>query len=299
LPAHFIDRAIDECSNTFTSMFEKTKLTGQRCTIKYKNKQKSIIETITVEAGMISKSRNTILKTFIGKVKSSEDFYQPKHMCKLQYNRHTKDWFLIFNKDVNIRPHEHPFDIVSIDPGEKIFLDLYSPDKGGHVFSICEDNRKGKIFYLLKHLDALTSKRSLETKKRRKKSLSRAIHRINKKIQNMRNDMHHKTSLFICKNYKNIVIPKYESKQMVSNLNTEVCRSISSLSFYKFKQMLKYKSFLYGCNYFEVDEILTTKTCGVCGTYNIPKDRVYLCMNCKVEIHRDHNAARNILLKHL
>lgn len=298
IPVHLIDRAVDECSSNFSTIVNKIKATGKYHELHFKNKRKSSTETIDIEAGMFSKKRNTIFATTIGMVKSQEDFYKPKRMAKLQYNRNTKEWFLIFSNDFKEIKTDQPYDIVSIDPGEKIFLCLYCPDKAGHVVSICEDNRKSKIFYKLKRLDKLISKRK-KTEKSKRTGLTRAIHRIYKKIKNMKSDMHHKASLFICKNYKNIVLPTYESKPMMSNLNNKVCRSMSTLSFYEFKQKLKYKSQIYGCNIFDVNERCTSVSCGNCGLYNIPNDREYFCFGCKTNIHRDYNGARNILLKHL
>ena len=44
------------------------------------------------------------------------------------------------------------------------------------------------------------------------------------------------------------------------------------------------------------NECYSTKTCTNCGSLNRPNDRDYKCSNCKLEIHRDLNGARNILL---
>lgn len=296
IPVHLIDRAVDECSKNFSTVIEKIKTTGKFHELGFKSKKMSITETIDIEAGMISKKRNTIFATKIGQVKSQEDFYQPKRMAKLQYNRITKEWFIIFSNDSGEIPTNQKYDVCSIDPGEKIFLSLYCPD--GHIVSICENNRKSKVFHKLKRLDKLISKRTGMSKQKRT-SITRAIHRIYKKVKNMKFDLHHKASLFICKNYKNIVFPPYESKSMLSNLNNKVCRSMLTLSYYQFRKKLEYKSKIYGNNLFLVDEKHTTVSCGMCGTYNEPKDREYFCRSCNTMIHRDYNAARNILLKHL
>lgn len=298
IPVHLIDRAVDECSGNFSTMVNKIKTTGKYHELHFKSKRKSITETINIEVGMFSKKKNTIFATTIGTVKAQEDFYKPERMAKLQYNRQTKEWFIIFSNEFKDIKVDQPYDIVSIDPGEKIFLCLYCPDKSGHIVSICEDNRNNKIFYKLKRLDQLISKRQ-KSQKNKKSALSRSIHRIYKKIKNMKSDMHHKASLFICKNYKNIVLPTYRSKPMMSNLNSKVCRSMSTLSFYEFKQKLKYKSQIYGCKIFDVNESFTTVSCGNCGLYNKPNDREYFCVGCKTFIHRDYNGARNILLKQL
>ncbi len=43
-------------------------------------------------------------------------------------------------------------------------------------------------------------------------------------------------------------------------------------------------------------EEYTSKTCSQCGSYNVPTDRHYFCSNCKLSIHRDVNAAKNIMM---
>lgn len=48
-----------------------------------------------------------------------------------------------------------------------------------------------------------------------------------------------------------------------------------------------------------VDESFTTKTCTFCGKFNqfMTKEKIYSCEHCNKQIHRDSNAAKNILLK--
>jgi putative transposase len=47
-----------------------------------------------------------------------------------------------------------------------------------------------------------------------------------------------------------------------------------------------------------VDESYTSKTCTNCGVMNDVKDSErYECKSCKIEIDRDLNGARNIMLK--
>ena len=47
-----------------------------------------------------------------------------------------------------------------------------------------------------------------------------------------------------------------------------------------------------------VNEANTTKTCSFCGNIYCPgKSEIYNCCNCKRNIGRDINAAKNILMK--
>ena len=48
-----------------------------------------------------------------------------------------------------------------------------------------------------------------------------------------------------------------------------------------------------------VNESFTSKTCTKCGNLknDLGSSKVYNCKNCGISIDRDHNGARNILLK--
>ena len=52
-------------------------------------------------------------------------------------------------------------------------------------------------------------------------------------------------------------------------------------------------------NLYIVDESYTSCTCTNCGNMkkNLGGDEVYRCGNCKIEVDRDVNGARNILIK--
>jgi IS605 OrfB family transposase len=291
-------QAISECSNNYKSLVEKVKLTGQRCQLSFKSKRKAITETITLEPGMFSKkTKNTIFTKTVGKIRTSRNFIQPKHECKMSYNRKTKEWFLILVEDSEKISENLESSVCSIDPGEKTFLTVYDPE--GHVISIGQDNRNSKMFQKLNRIDELNSKKEKTKNKKIKRSLDRSIHRLYKKVKNLRDDLHKKACKFLCENFKNIVIPEYRSKDMLSKLNNDVSRSITSLSYYMFRKRLERKCSEYNCNLFLVTEEYTSRTCGQCGSLNKPKDRVYSCSKCNLEIHRDYNGARNILLKHL
>jgi putative transposase len=295
-------RPIDECSKAQTSLYKKMESSGKLDKLSFKSRNKNVIETISLEVSSFSKKHwNRLFPSQIKeKIKASKNFIKPYHDCKLQYNRKTKKWFLIIVKDSKEKVVVQPNDICSIDPGEVSFLTVYSPDNGGHVVEICKNNRTSSLTSHLKRADYLTSKISNTKKKYKTSSMKKAVQRALDKVKDMRNDMHHKASTFLCKNYKHIVIPKYESQPMLSKLSSNVCRSMSNLSFYLFRKRLEYKTNLYNCKLYIVDENHTSKTCGNCGCLNIPKqDRSYNCKSCNVFIDRDFNGSRNILLKHL
>lgn len=78
---------------------------------------------------------------------------------------------------------------------------------------------------------------------------------------------------------------------------------MNTFAFYKFHEKLKSLAALRNCKLYIVNEAYTSKTCGICGSLNnkLGSAKTFKCVNpeCKVMIDRDHNGARNILLKHL
>jgi len=86
---------------------------------------------------------------------------------------------------------------------------------------------------------------------------------------------------------------------MKGNLHKMTKKVLQSLSHYKFRQRLTYKSNIYGTTFNSVREDYTSKTCGKCGNIDnkLGSKKIYDCRKCGVKMDRDVNASRNILLK--
>ena len=158
-----------------------------------------------------------------------------------------------------------------------------------------------------------------------KKKLKKVIKRLYLKIKGYVNEVHKKTAKYLCENYKNILLPEFKTKAMISKkrgeqerekinkmknleegerirnelkkkikMSREVKYVLSQLSHYRFKEYLKvvakrYKSL--------VHESYTSQCCSECkilsSNYNY---RTKTC-KCGVKQDRDVNGCRNILLK--
>ena len=87
---------------------------------------------------------------------------------------------------------------------------------------------------------------------------------------------------------------------MCSKLNSKTARNIYTWSHFKFKQRLKNKGTEFKTIIIDVNESYTSKTCGVCGHVNLSNSsKNFKCLSCKIEIDRDINGSRNILMKTL
>jgi putative transposase len=201
---------------------------------------------------------------------------------------------------------------VSLDPGVRTFQTLY--DSEGSAINICSES--DEIYRLCKRQDRLYReianlclknysddklKKSFKYKRRK---LKRKIRVIEWKIQNKIKDLHCKTANYLVDNYQQILLPKFQTQQMVrrfqkrygtpssssatptnsasssstqsdtapsSNtynrkIGRKTVRTMLRLSHYRFQIMLKHKAKLDGdCMVHSVSEEYSSKTCGHCG----------------------------------
>ena len=135
--------------------------------------------------------------------------------------------------------------------------------------------------------------------KKNKTKLRNKCHKLKTKAKNIVSNFYWKISSFLAKNYKVVLLPIFESKKMRTNLTPLTNRVLNLYSYYKFQQKMIYQGKKYGCQVIIVDESYTTKTCGSCGKMNdfVGNSNVFWCPSCKIEIDRDYQAARNILIK--
>ena len=84
-------------------------------------------------------------------------------------------------------------------------------------------------------------------------------------------------------------------------ISRQTKRLMYAFKFYQFRSRLKDKCEEKDCELLVVTEEFTSKTCGCCGELNesLGGSKVFRCPNCKVEMDRDDNGARNILIKNL
>jgi len=186
--------------------------------------------------------------------------------------------------------------MIFLDPGVKNFLVGYDPS--GKVITFGKSD-SAKIARLLFYKRKLSSKISLETIKKRKKSFSNALLKLNKKISNLVSDLHKKIAKYLCVNYNKIYLPRlnfHNFKKLNKRSKTLMC----SYRHCEFLDKLKNKANIYKSSVYEVDEAFTSKTCSNCGFIksNLKNNNIYNCDNCQSIIGRDSNAAKNIMLRY-
>ena len=124
------------------------------------------------------------------------------------------------------------------------------------------------------------------------------------RVRNLRKDMHWKLSSQLSQDYDHILIPSFQTSEMVlrakRKINNKTVRSMLNWGHYEFREKLKHKAFMNGTSVHVVTEAWSSKTCGNCGRikHNLGGSDVYKCIHtdCKLTRPRDWNAARTIFL---
>ena len=129
--------------------------------------------------------------------------------------------------------------------------------------------------------------------------MRQAESRIRQKIKDLINEVHHKTAYFLCSLFDVIIIPHFETSQMVTKLRSKTARAMLTWAHYRFKEFLKHKAKQMYSVVVETSEAYTSKTCSWCGKiHNIGSKKTMSC-TCGSVIDRDVNGARGIFLRAL
>ena len=286
---------------------------------------------------------------------------------RLIYDKINNNYYLSISYHKSIIKSNDKIRVVSLDPGEKIFLSFFSEINYGHIGK----NIRNKILPIeqkIRHYQRMLSNKMNENKKvngkciifkkqkkilekykkknkkispiqlrtnsllKNRKHIKKRIQKCYKKIKNIVKELHNKSALYLVKNYKRILLPKFETQNMIRKkkynreyfekvkkekgeeeskkevkevykkrrLNGRVKFVLNNLSHYKFKMHLLNKCKEYGSELIEVSEEYTSKTCTVCGIQSekYSKERIKEC-ECGFKIDRDINGARNIMIKNI
>jgi putative transposase len=205
-----------------------------------------------------------------------------------------KNYFLLIPMDTSVRkPINDDKTVIALDPGVRTFQTGYSDTEVVEFTSRTE--KIEKLHNKIRLLQTLKDKKIRNIKHYRRKLL-----RINLRIKNIVDDIHLKTITYLRKNYTDVLLPSFDSQEMVSGtfLHSTTKRRLLGLQHYKFKQRLINKKEL---NVHVINEAFTSKTCGCCGelNMNLGSSKNFKCSRCSLTIDRDFNGARNIYLKYM
>ena len=172
-----------------------------------------------------------------------------------------------------------------------------------------ENPRLGKAAAAADRRASRKLNRAEKGSKRRKKTRAE-LARVRKKLANRRKTHLHQASARIARVFGSIAVEDLNVKSLTASAKGTVenpgknvrqkaglNREILDTSPGRLIEMIRYKAERAGGNFVEVDAKQTSQDCSGCGA-TVRKDlktRIHRCAHCKTELHRDVNAARNIL----
>jgi putative transposase len=210
-------------------------------------------------------------------------------------------WFLSVPVQQKRDVAENQGRVVALDPGIRSFQTFYAEGSCGKL----AEGDFGQIQRLCAHLDDLLSRRKLEKHRLRKKNLRGAILRLQNRIHDLVDELHHKVAVFLVKSFDVIVLPTFETKDMVQRgarkLRAKSVRSMLTFAHFRFRKFMKHKAFEHGKLVLDQNEAWTSKTVSWTGEVNVKLGgaKVIRSAATGLEMDRDYNGARGIFLRAL
>ena len=220
------------------------------------------------------------------------NFVAVKQIKRIRVVRRADGYYAQFCVDVEreIR-HEYTGKIVGVDLG----LEYFYTDSDGQTVQNPRKLRESEK--RLKRLQRRVSKRK-KGSKNRKKAINKMA-RQHLKVSRQRKDFAVKTAGALVASHDLIAYENLQVRNMVKN--HKLAKSISDASWSMFIDWVEYFPKLHKIVAVAVPPQYTSQDCSGCGN-RVKKTlstRTHKCSKCGAKLHRDHNAAKNILVKGL
>jgi len=220
------------------------------------------------------------------------NFYQISQIKRVRVVRRVDGYYAHFCVDVERSvKHEYTGSIIGIDLG----LEFFYTDSDGQTVNNPRHLRKSEK--RLKRLQKRVSKRK-KGGKNRKKAINRMA-RQHLKVSRQRKDHAVKTAGALVASNDLIAYENLQVRWMVRN--HKLAKSISDASWSMFVDWVEYFAKLHKIVTVAVPPQYTSQDCSGCGerVQKTLSERTHQCLKCGLKMHRDHNAAQNILVKGL
>jgi putative transposase len=276
----------------------------QKFTMRYRTK-KTLSWSLTLEKANISRNADKlyIFQKKLGEVKycSTKQMHKlitdkhPLMDCKLQKDRYG-DYYLVVPMKVKVQASKTSGGLVSIDPGIRKYLTMYSPDNqeayfiGARFIDIIKP--------LLLKADNLCGRITKSQGKQRDRFKTQLVS-LRKRIHNLKTELLHKAGSFITDNYSTVLLPKLDTQQIaaLNTTNKYLARELNNTRHMSFFNHMKYKCLEKGVKFLHVEEHYTSQTCHECGHLHKTDQETRSCPKCGYTGDRDLIGALNILLK--
>lgn len=206
--------------------------------------------------------------------------------------RQAGGWYACLSCEVEAKPLEPTGEVVGIDLGLEHWI---TTSDGEHIAPAKHLRAAEKR---LKRAQRRVSRRQggkgKPSSKRRKKAI-RQLARAHERVANQRRDTAHKAARALVERYDLIAVEALNIQGMVRNHH--LAKSISDAAWGSLLTILASKAEGAGRQVVKVDPRNTSQRCAGCGAI-VPKrlkERRHHCPQCGLSLHRDVNAARNVL----
>jgi len=203
-------------------------------------------------------------------------------------SREADGWYVAIScADVPVRPLPPTGQETAIDLG----LESFATRADGERIHAPAYHRKATAY--LRHCQRRVARRKRGS--RRRKKAVKLLAKAHQHVRNQRRDFHHKEALKLVRSYDTV----YHEDLRVTNMvkNHHLAKSISDAGWNGFLGILTFKAESAGKRAVAVNPAFTSQRCSGCGVI-VAKGlsvRWHRCPDCGASLHRDHNAALNIL----
>ena len=294
IPYQIKSIAIKDACTAVREAKKKYKKTGEIHQVKFRSRRDKIQSCYIPKSAVSEKG---IYHTILGSIAFKEKLPSDIGDCRLV--RHLGVIYLCIPYEVSRSRSENQGRVVALDPGVRSFLTFFSETSFGWLGKY----DMGRIQRLCYYLDDLIS-RSTKVNAKKRYRMRKAADKIRLQIRNLIDELHHKIARFLVDNFDIILLPTFETSQMVikkgRKIKAKSVRQMLTLSHYRFKQFLKHKAFETGKLVLDVNEAYTSKT--VSWTGEIVQNlggRKKIKSNDGRVMDRDLNGGRGIFLRSL
>ncbi|HEU5200942.1 MAG TPA: transposase [Ktedonobacterales bacterium] len=197
-------------------------------------------------------------------------------------------WYVCFScAEVSVQPLPVTGQETGIDLGLESFVTLANGEQ------VANPRYYRKVEQALAKAQRRKDRRKKGSKRRRKAVL--LLRKKHQKVARQRRDFHHKTARALLTQYDTIYFESLQVASLAQNLH--LAKSIYDAGWSQFCAILTFKAENAGKRAIAVPPAYTSQVCAGCGVL-VQKGlsvRWHDCPDCGASLHRDHNAALNIL----